>query len=252
MIKKIIAIGFFSISLFVLNINFLFAQIDSTTLAVFADFQDGVPGQLICTSPEGFILCDKENDPAIYGVVVENPTIAINDSPPSEADLIAQSGSSILQVSNDNGEIKVGDLLTSSTTPGVAVKATRNGQVIGNALEPYNFEVPGTIIANIHIHNAATFTDQGSNLYELLRQGLASPVLTPLAALRYLIAAFIVIFTFLLSFIYFGRVIKNMMQNIGRNPQASTKIYFAFFVSLTFIIGALGFGLFLAYLILSL
>jgi hypothetical protein len=41
-------------------------------------------------------------------------------------------------VSVQNGNINVGDPLTSSSTSGVAQKATQNGQIIGYALEAYN------------------------------------------------------------------------------------------------------------------
>jgi hypothetical protein len=42
-----------------------------------------------------------------------------------------------VKISAANGNISVGDPLTSSSTPGVAVKATGRGKIIGYALEPY-------------------------------------------------------------------------------------------------------------------
>ncbi|MBI2018940.1 hypothetical protein HYS96_04535 [Candidatus Daviesbacteria bacterium] len=49
----------------------------------------------------------------------------------------ALSGKAQVKVSTENGPIERGDYLTSSSTPGVAMKATRPGQVIGKALESY-------------------------------------------------------------------------------------------------------------------
>lgn len=42
------------------------------------------------------------------------------------------------KVSTENGPIAVGDYLTSSSTPGVAMKATRPGPTVGKALEAFN------------------------------------------------------------------------------------------------------------------
>lgn len=49
---------------------------------------------------------------------------------------IALSGRVKVKVSSENGPIAVGDRLTSSSVPGVAMKATEAGTVIGTALEP--------------------------------------------------------------------------------------------------------------------
>jgi len=43
-----------------------------------------------------------------------------------------------IMVSTENGPIQVGDLLTTSSTSGVAMKATKTGPVIGKSLSPYN------------------------------------------------------------------------------------------------------------------
>lgn len=45
-----------------------------------------------------------------------------------------------VKISTENGEIKVGDFLTSSPKPGIVMKALEPGRVIGIALEPFNGE----------------------------------------------------------------------------------------------------------------
>jgi hypothetical protein len=45
-----------------------------------------------------------------------------------------------VKVSMENGPIQVGDPLTSSSTPGVAMKATRAGKVLGYALESMSMD----------------------------------------------------------------------------------------------------------------
>ena len=51
--------------------------------------------------------------------------------------LVSLVGQTLVKVSLENGEIKIGDYLASSNVPGVAMKATEPGRVVGMALEPY-------------------------------------------------------------------------------------------------------------------
>lgn len=50
---------------------------------------------------------------------------------------VALNGRVLVKVSGENGPIKQGDHLTSSSTPGFAMKATRPGSVVGKALENF-------------------------------------------------------------------------------------------------------------------
>ncbi|OGH16333.1 MAG: hypothetical protein A2869_04810, partial [Candidatus Levybacteria bacterium RIFCSPHIGHO2_01_FULL_40_58] len=63
---------------------------------------------------------------------------------------IALAGRVPLKVSIENGPIKVGDSITSSSTPGVGMKATKAGRVIGVALEPYDSDGIGKIIVFVN------------------------------------------------------------------------------------------------------
>lgn len=52
--------------------------------------------------------------------------------------MLALAGRVPVKVSNENGPIKIGDPLTSSSIPGVAMKATRAGTIVGKAVENFN------------------------------------------------------------------------------------------------------------------
>lgn len=67
---------------------------------------------------------------------------------------IALAGRVRVKVSTENGPIQVGDLLTVSSIPGVAMKATKAGYVIGRALTPYNSEDVGSVLTFINTHYA--------------------------------------------------------------------------------------------------
>ncbi len=81
---------------------------------------------------------------------------------------VALSGKVPVKVSTENGPIKAGDYLTSSTTAGVAMKATKAGSVIGKALEGYSGQATGnsktdigtiTVFMGVGSFNGVSVTD---------------------------------------------------------------------------------------------
>jgi hypothetical protein len=97
------------------------------------------PGDVV--SVDGMILAgvkksERPYDEKVLGVISTEPGMILGGtSGEGRAVLVALSGRVPVKVSNENGEIKPGDLLTSSNIPGVAIKATEPGRVIGMALE---------------------------------------------------------------------------------------------------------------------
>jgi hypothetical protein len=82
-------------------------------------------------------------DDRIAGVVSTRPgflagTYKVGDHP------IALTGRVPTRVSTENGAIAIGDPLTTSSTPGVAMKATEPGPIVGYAMEPFTL-ASGTI-----------------------------------------------------------------------------------------------------------
>ncbi len=93
------------------------------------------------------------------GIVSTRPGITLNsdaltDSAHPYIIPIALSGRVPVKVSSENGIIQPGDFLTSSSLPGVAMKASKSGTVIGKALESYTNPYPnqtGKIIVFINL-----------------------------------------------------------------------------------------------------
>jgi hypothetical protein len=75
-------------------------------------------------------------------------------------------------VTTKNGEILVGDYLTSSDIPGVAMKATKPGRVIGIALESYSGppDQIGWITVFLNPHFALGTINDNGDLEELFKQ----------------------------------------------------------------------------------
>jgi len=94
-------------------------------------------------------------DQKLVGVVVSNPTVRISQlkgttAAGADANLVegfpvAHGGRVIVKVSSESGPIRPGDYLTSSSTPGGAMKATAKGAVVGKALESYSQATAGKI-----------------------------------------------------------------------------------------------------------
>ena len=171
------------------------------------------------------------------------------------ARLVMQKGDVLVRVSSQNGNIEVGDLVTTSTVPGVAKKATSNGFILGLALEAYasdDSETTGNILVSINIHPTSSFVGDRANLVANIRQALSAPVIAPLASLRYLLAFIIAILAFALGFLYFGRVVKSGVEAVGRNPLASRVIQITVIINILITLVIVVTGLAIALLILIL
>lgn len=98
----------------------------------------------------------------ILGVISTQPGFKLSLKDAINPKPVVLAGRVSVKVSNENGLIKIGDFLTSSSTGGIAMKATRPGQVIGKALEDFN-EEKGVIPVFINI----SFADPGQSLANL-------------------------------------------------------------------------------------
>jgi hypothetical protein len=106
------------------------------------------PGDLISLSSlnaNTYIKTRKLKDANVIGVVSTAPTLTINqpDGVP-----VGLTGRVPVKVTNENGEIKIGDYLTASSTPGHAMKASGSSFVIGKALDNFR-EKEGKILCLI-------------------------------------------------------------------------------------------------------
>ncbi len=93
---------------------------------------------------------DKAYSPSTLGIVSTEPGYVLGRSDDAlktdgRAVLLALNGRVPVKVSKENGPIHAGDYLTASSTPGVAMKATHAGQMIGTALEDFNTTSPSGI-----------------------------------------------------------------------------------------------------------
>lgn len=242
------------VSCFFVLTSDIHAQVTSSGVASMYALSEPIKaGSVVCIKPGGIGYCDISYDSAVFGIVTATPAGAfVDNAATTSAALVAKEGNVIVRVSNRAGDIKVGDLLANSSVLGVAEKASHNGFIIGQALENYSNAEEGTILATINISQTTSFTDARSNLFEVLRSGISAPILTPLAVIRYVLAALILITAFILGFIYFGRMARTGVEAVGRNPLAARTIQLNIIFNLFLMFVIFIIGLALSYLILTL
>ena len=207
-------------------------------------------GEIICSKSDGNVPCNQEYDTSILGVVASDPVIFVQNKGLSSSYPLVSSGKAYVRVSKDTGNIGLGDFITSSKTAGVGEKATRSGYVVGTALQSYDGSGEAKILVSIGVRPAIVLEGVRGNLWQTIREGLSSVYLTPLNALRYILAMIVTIVSFTLGFMYFGRVAKTGVEAVGRNPLASTTIQLSVIFNVILTVVIMLAGLALAYLIL--
>jgi len=255
-ILSLIVLSIFLILITSINIPISKAQVvdrDYSGIATTLDILDEnvEEGQIVSVTENGFELSKIDYDSGIYGVVTSTPAVAIENVPSDDLHHVVYAGDSLVLVSTSNGEIKKFDLITSSNTPGVGIKATRNGYVLGAALEDYSSDSPGLIAVNINPRfNSQLTTAVSRNIFDVLKSARQSAYLSPLEALRFVIAGLITLLAFILGFMYFGRVAQKGVEAVGRNPLAGRKIELSVIFNIILTTVIIIVGLVIAYLIL--
>src|SRR3989344_3017634 len=246
---------FFFISLnFEAKIN---AQITSSGIATTAPINDDQAqnGDIICLYSDGVRRCEIFQDPAMYGVISDLPAASLEDKDVKNSRLVITSGIAEVRVFSANGFVKEGNFVTSSETQGVAQLSNRNGYVLGTALENYESTDPnaiGKIQIIVNIHPAIGLTGSRGNLIKFIREGMTVPIFEPLESLRYLLAVLMILLSFSLGMIYFGKSSRTGIEAIGRNPLARRVIQFTVVLNIMLTIVIILVGLGIAYLILIL
>ena len=108
---------------------------------------------------------DKAYDANAFGIISTSPSLVMGtlDDPEADPVMVALSGRVPVKVSTENGPIEFGDLLTASSTPGVAMRATKAGQVIGQAMSEFG----GKGIGNVTVFIKTDYSN-GAKLADLL------------------------------------------------------------------------------------
>ncbi|MFH1244360.1 MAG: hypothetical protein V1487_02185 [bacterium] len=232
----------------------VWAQGTSTGVANYVKVSGESPdGSIVISTEQGYELAKIAYDPSIHGVVVDNPAVSFQNENIEGLVAVVTNGRARVRVAAIAGEIKEGDFITSSTTPGVGQKGDQNGFILGRAITGYSGSGEGMIEVMLNPkYNSAVSGSKGINLFKGIKSAASSPFLSPLTSMRYLLAVVVTAVAFGGGFAYFGKFGKTGIEALGRNPLAAKTIYAGIGVNVMLTITIVGGGLFLAYLILVL
>jgi hypothetical protein len=112
---------FVIVVLFLFNAKTIFAQIESSGIAISIPIKEDVEaGDLICSEGDGYGKCVGERNSSMFGVVTDTPAASFEVEGESDVHLVQSSGNIVVKVTGKSGNISEGKLLTSSENAGIA------------------------------------------------------------------------------------------------------------------------------------
>lgn len=207
--------------------------------------QEAQPGDILSLRDTGLMRSAIEYDTQVFGVYTPEP-LAVYRRVDGTGIPVSRSGVVNVNVLTANGEIKIGDYITTSTLKGKGQKALASGYAIGVALAEFNgdgvaevdytdFETgtprkvkSGQIPVAIRIEYAELSTARSANaLLERLNSALFSSVKDPekfVNVIRYVASGLVTIISILVGLFILARVVPKGVEGIGRNPLARQSI----------------------------
>ncbi|MDO8515564.1 MAG: hypothetical protein Q7S14_03625 [bacterium] len=216
--------------------------VEIATVQIIAD-KDAVDGDIISITDQGLVRSATTADIHLFGIIVDKPLVVFRESPTASGSAVVRNGIVEINVTEDEGPIKKGDYVTSSEKAGKGKKAIRSGYVIGQALAD---AAAGRAAVALRIEYAEVTTPRSANrLFEMLGATFFKNVQDPskfAEVVRYILAALIVILSFLFGFLTFSRSIPKSIEAIGRNPMSKNAILISIGINvfLTIISGLIG------------
>ena len=217
--------------------------------------KDVKDGAILSASDNGAVLSAKPYDSQVIGVVSRDAAIVFNSSKTENGVPVISYGEVYMLVSSANGQIKRGDILTTSSMPGIGVKATKSGYVLGAALENYESTDPNSInliAVDLNLHYFNSKSPFPGSLSDIFKIALLPTKEGPSAWFKYLVAAAVVLSSFILGYLTFGRTAAKGVEALGRNPAASKIIQLGIIFNISIVIAIIATGLVVALLILRL
>jgi hypothetical protein len=186
--------------------------------------------------------------------VTENAAIVFKIEGDNQTPVVAN-GNAFVLVSGQNGPIKRGDLITASTSPGIGMKATKSGYVLGSALEDFDSTNPKetkkiNVALNIRYNSFKTKVSQ--SLFDVLNLSAIATTEEPTTVFKYFLAGLIMVLAFVIGFFSFGRIANTGIEALGRNPLASRMIQLGIMLNVLITIAIIASGLVMAYFVIRL
>jgi hypothetical protein len=208
----------------------------ATYMPVSAEVEDG---DIISSSPTGNVLSAKSYDSQVVGIVATKPAIALKSDSEEEGIPVVNIGRTMVKVTGANGDIKKGDYITTSDKPGVGMKATRSGYIIGQALEDIVFPNKNAIELvgiNLNLHFLQHDSSVNDSLSSIFTISQLAAYEEPIRFFKYLMSVVVLTLSFGFGFFIFSRAINTGIQALGRNPLAGRMIQLSIIFNVVLVI----------------
>jgi len=225
-------------------------------LPVNGEGKEVLDGNIISAATNGFTLSKKSQDSLMAGVITRSPAIVFEGGDMKGKYPVVSSGTTRVLVNTSAGNIKKGDLITTSEKQGVGAKATKSGYVLGTSLEDFsssNINEARRILISINIHYLTGAVEkQKSRPFDMMNVLSNASNEDPLTVFRFISAPMILLLAIILGFMFFGRVASLGVEALGRNPLASRTIQIAIFMNVMVTIAIISAGAIVALFMLTL
>ncbi len=179
-------------------------------------------------------------DRTMFGIVDLNPSIEFTFGNTSDTSPVIADGTANVLVSGENGAIQPGDKITSSSSPGVGMKAVKSGFTLGVAEESFaGTTSDDTALISIRLNKEFTFagdTPDSETISDRLRNIVSLSAIAafeePTKVFKYVVAGAVLLLSIFASFILLGRTSQKGIEAIGRNPLAKNSIITSIFVNI--------------------
>lgn len=194
-------------------------------------------GMIVSVGDEAYRESSGAYDRDMFGVIDLNPSIEFTFGNAEDTLPVISDGTAHVAVSGENGPIEEGDLITSSSVPGVGMKATKSGFTLGVAEEGF----AGTTaddqgLVQIRMNKQFTFGDDtpdSETISDRLRNVVSLSAIAafeePTKVFKYAVAGLILFVSIVISFISLSRTSQRGIEAIGRNPLARNSIILSIF-----------------------
>lgn len=214
-------------------------------------------GEIVSFSPKGYFLSKTPYDPQMIGIITDHPAVSFEIANNAQKTPVLSTGTASILVSTINGNIKKNDPITSSPIPGIGMKATQTGYMLGSAMEDYSSKNKNaykkiTISLNIQLHSLAQNNSVSGKFGDVFSLSAIASTEDPVMVFRLVMAAIIIITSFVFSFFSFGRIATNGIEALGRNPLAARMIHLGIILNVVINVGIIIAGVFMAYLMVKL
>lgn len=208
-------------------------------------------GEIISKRRTEYVLSSPSYDSDMFGVVSLEPAIEFGVEGKENSYPVVTTGVVTVKVNGQNGAIQAGDKVTSSSTPGIGMKATDTGFTLGTAessFVPSSPEDTGTIQVAVEVkllfREGATDSEKlSSQLTDVFNISALANSKDPMQTFRYVLAAGVLLGSLVLSFFTFLRLGSKGIEAAGRNPLASRVIFMSLGLNIVVSVAILAAGL---------